>query len=99
MQKTDYDSLTCAAPCDCNCPTDLQELTCGTGVTVANPCTLQSVTAYIQDCGPTQTCRSAFGCKSYVTHKFDLTPCTFTAIGGDLSAGYVDCNVTWVHPC
>lgn len=57
------------------------------------------MTAYIQDCGPTQTCRSAFGCKSYVTHKFDLTPCTFTAIGGDLSAGYVDCNVTWVHPC
>lgn len=98
-QKVDEGSRSCRAPCDCNCPSSLAILACGTTVTVTNPCRNMSTSASIRDCGPTQRCVSPQGCHGRTTVKFDLTPCTFTAIGGNLADGFVECNVSYTHPC
>jgi hypothetical protein len=81
----------CTAPCS-SCCVSLDRLACGHYVTVTNMCNLQkgSWAVPINDCGPNIHCVAATRCKGYQVVKWDLTACTFTALGGSLSAGLID---------
>lgn len=47
-----------------------------------------------EDLRPQRTHQSSVGCKNRSCVMFDLTACSFTAIGGSLSAGVINVNVT-----
>jgi hypothetical protein len=81
----------CTAPCS-SCCVGLDRLACGAPVTVTNMCNQQkgSYSVPVNDCGPNMRCVAATRCKGYQVVKWDLTACTFTAIGGNLSAGLID---------
>jgi len=76
------------------CCTSLPAKPCNTDVTVLNPCTNMSRTIRLKDCGPSASTHSSVGCKNRSCKMFDLTACSFTAIGGSLSAGLINVNVT-----
>jgi hypothetical protein len=86
-----YLTTGCTAPCS-SCCVPLDRLGCGHYVTVTNMCNLQkgSWAVPINDCGPNIHCVAATRCKGYQVVKWDLTACTFTALGGSLSAGFID---------
>lgn len=45
-------------------------------------------------CLPPGATNAPLGCNGYVCVKFDLTACTFTSIGGNLAAGFLDMELT-----
>jgi hypothetical protein len=92
----------CAAQnvANCNpsadCIVSLPRVNCGQYITVSGLCTGQEISVPVNDCGPCQHCHDEFGCKGYKRVEFDLTACSFTAIGGGLSGGLIDvqCGVS-----
>ncbi len=90
---------TCNATCFSCCDTTMSQFACGTFATVTNPCQSKSDSPYIVDCGPNLHCVSAFGCQNRTVVKFDLTPCSFAAIGGSFNAGMVTCDTTLYIQC
>lgn len=86
-----YLTTGCTAPCS-SCCVGLDRLACGAPVTVTNMCNQQkgSYSVPVNDCGPNIRCVAATRCKGYQVVKWDLTACTFTAIGGNLAAGLID---------
>jgi hypothetical protein len=85
----------CNVTCGCggNCCRTIHGLYCGATVHLHNPCRDTSVTAYVKDCGPCVHC-VAPPCDNYAAVTFDLTPCTFTALGAPLSQGVQACSAT-----
>lgn len=79
----------CVASCTSCCFTPTA-LACGHIVTITNSCTNQSTNCPVNDCGPNARCVVANRCKGYQVVKWDLTACSFTAIGGNLNAGFID---------
>jgi hypothetical protein len=90
---------TCNATCGDCCDTTLSQFNCGTNANLANPCNSMSDVSTIVDCGPNLHCHSAFGCNNRTLVKFDLTPCSFAALGGDFGAGLVTCDATLYINC
>jgi hypothetical protein len=84
----------CTPPGTTFCCRTVGKLACGNSVSLHNPCLNKSVTATVHDCGPCVHCISPFGCHNRQAVVFDLTPCTFTALGGTLSSGIQTCNAT-----
>jgi hypothetical protein len=87
------------ASCGDCCDTTLASVPCGQNMTVLNPCTNQQDTVSIVDDGPVMNCLSPYGCQSRTAIKFDLTPCAYSAIGGDYNTGHVTCSGTIYLTC
>lgn len=79
----------CVASCISCCFTPTA-LACGHIVTITNSCTNKSTNCPVNDCGPNARCVVANRCKGYQVVKWDLTACSFTAVGGNLDAGFID---------
>jgi hypothetical protein len=84
----------CNSTCGCGgncCRSGFCALGCGRIAIVYNPCRNHpGATATITDCGPCVHCVSP-PCKGLAAVTFDLTPCTFTALGALLSDGIQAC--------
>lgn len=84
----------CPSPgCPCIAP-EWPRLPCFTSVSLVNPCTGGAANVIIQDCGPVIRCRQPIQCEQRFRIKFDLTPCAFTAIGGNLNDGLATVHAT-----
>lgn len=87
----------CGPFCTQSCATcigNVPRLRCGKNVHVKNPCNENEANVEIRDCGPRIRCADRLGCKDYQKQKFDLTPCAFTRLHGDLSDGRTTCHAT-----
>lgn len=87
----------CTASCfSCCRPSDWPRLRCGQQVKITHPCKGISIEPRVRDCGPNARCGPDQPCKGYHSIWFDLTPCAYTAIGGNLNDGL---NSLWATPC
>ena len=84
----------CNADCCGNCCRTHISVGCGHSVSISNPCLGHSATATVHDCGPCVHCISNFGCMNRNAVAIDLTPCSFTALGGTLNSGLQTCDAT-----
>lgn len=84
----------CDVDCCGNCCRTHNSVACGHSVAISNPCLGHSATATVHDCGPCVHCISNFGCDNRNAVAIDLTPCSFTALGGTLQSGLQTCNAT-----
>jgi hypothetical protein len=85
----------CRATCFSCCVT-MDTLACGQYVTICNMCPPNYCPAIpVNDCGPNLHCVVANRCQGYKVVKWDLTACSFTAAGGNLSVGLMDSQATY----
>lgn len=86
----------CGPYCDnCCLRATFPRLACDHGVQIRSMCRPQSATVLVKDCGPVVRCRSTtYGCGHLYKLVYDLTPCSFTAVGGGLESGLVDIYAT-----
>lgn len=86
----------CTASCfSCCRPSDWPRLSCGQQVRITHPCKGLSIEPRVRDCGPNARCGPDQPCQGYHSIWFDLTPCSYTAIGGNLNDGL---NSLWARP-
>ena len=79
-----------------SCCVTLDALACGQVVTIVNMCPPgYGIAIPINDCGPNARCVPATRCQGFQVAKWDLRACSFTAIGGSLSTGFLDSQATY----
>lgn len=88
----------CDAACE-SCCGNVMQFACGKDAFLSNPCTSDTDVSKVVDCGPNIHCVPQFGCDNRTTVRFDLTPCSFAAIGGSFEAGMVTCDCTFYTSC
>jgi hypothetical protein len=77
-----------------DCCTSLPPMPCNSTASVRNPCPDITRTITLKDCGPSAHTHASVGCANRSCLMFDLTACAFTSVGGSLSAGIINVNVT-----
>lgn len=96
MAWPNLSTTSCNSTCNCggNCCRSIRSVGCGALVDLYNPCRNKIVyNVYVADCGPCVHCVSP-PCDNLDAVTFDLTPCTFTALGAPLSQGIQACSAT-----
>src|SRR5207244_11465426 len=92
-------SGSCNAICGDCCDTTMRQFACGTNGSLTNVCQSKSDVATVVDCGPNISCIGPYGCGNRTVVKFDLTPCSFAALGGSFTDGQVTCDATFYIQC
>lgn len=90
----------CNSTCGCGgncCRSGFCALSCGTLVSLYNPCRNKATITAIRDCGPCVHCVSP-PCNNLDAVTFDLTPCAFTALGAPLTQGIQACSASVCCP-
>jgi hypothetical protein len=88
----------CGPSHGCDLPANWPSHSCSACFDAQNGCQTGTVRLKVADCGPNTRCRKT-GCLSYQDVWFDLTQGAFTALGGSLSIGHLDLQLSAAFSC